>query len=146
MSCKTEETQINDKLYVCTQFPAIKGMEFKLRLVKVLGPVIGEILPALKDLKSKDSEKQLKLVSSALIKLFESAEPSDIISLMVDMMTGGLLKCEGERITASKYDQMYAGDNMPEAYKVFIFVIRTNYAGFLKGQGGDLLAKAEGHL
>lgn len=146
MTCEVNETEINGAKYVCTQFPAKKAMMFKLKLAKVLGPAIMEILPALKELKSKDDNTQAKAVINAINKLFEAAEPEEMVDLIIDMTTTGHLKREGERVNGSSFDNLYSGSNLQEAYKAFFFVVRTNYAGFLKGQGDQLLAKVEDKL
>ena len=144
MACETENTTINGTEYVCTQFPAIQSMKFKLRVLKVLGPVITEIIPMIGNDKTND---QLKSISDAIEKLFLTSSPDEIIDLMVEMLTTGNTKRDGERLTKSLFEQTYSGDLMLEAYKAFAFVLKVNYKGFFKGQKGkDLLTKVEENL
>lgn len=140
MACNTEETVINDISYICTQYPASTGMIYKFKLTKILGPAIAEILPLLSS-KEKD---QTKLISGLINKLFENSEPEDIVKIVIDMLTSGHVRRDSKRIDKSLFEQVFSGDDMMEAYKVFAFVLKTNYAGFFKGQKGkELLAKAE---
>lgn len=145
MACKTEEKIINESEYVCTQYPASESYLFKLELISVFGSSLPKLVSALKEESSQ--EQQMEAISSAIKLLFESASPKKIIDLMISMMTSGHLKVDGKRMTKSLFDQHYSGDNMSEGYKAFLFVIRTNYQGFFKGQkGGDFLTKAEENL
>ncbi len=141
MACETENTIIEGTEYVCTQFPAIQSMKFKLKVLKVLGPIISEIIPMLG---KKDNIDQLTSMSGAIEKLFDVSSPDEIIDLMVEMLTTGNTKRDGNRLTVSLFEQTYSGDSMLEAYKAFAFVLKVNYKGFFKGQKGkELLAKVE---
>jgi len=148
MSCKVENTTINDVAYSCTQYPAVEALTFKLKVIKVLGPAIGSIIPALSKSDDEDnSTNQLSALTNGIEKLFESASPEEIIKLMVDMLTTGHTKRDGKRLTESLFNEVYSGDNLSEAYKAFIWVLRVNYSAFFKGKGAtDLLAKMEGKL
>tara|TARA_R110000744_G_C19249323_1_gene550096 strand:+ start:31 stop:465 length:435 start_codon:yes stop_codon:yes gene_type:complete len=144
MACETEDTIIEGTEYVCTQFPAIQSMKFKLKVLKVLGPVISEIIPMLG---KKDNGDQLTSISGAIEKLFNVSSPDEIIDLMVEMLTTGNTKRDGQRLTVSLFEQTYSGDTMLEAYKAFAFVLKVNYKGFFKGQKGkELLAKVEAQV
>ncbi len=141
MACETENTIIEGTEYTCTQFPAIQSMKFKLKVLKVLGPVISEIIPMLgKD----DDGDQLRSISGAIEKLFATSSPDEIIDLMVEILTTGNTKRDGHRLTVSLFEQTYSGDTMLEAYKAFAFILKVNYKGFFKGQKAkELLAKVE---
>jgi len=141
MSCKTEEKIINEVQYVCTQFPAIQGMKFKMELIAMLGNSLPDIV-AMASNKNKSKEEQISSFSHAAQKLFESAPPEKVVDLIVRMLTTGHTKRDGERITESVFNNVYAGDNLSEAYKAFGFIIQVNYKGFFKGQGlGSELSK-----
>lgn len=142
MACNTEELEINDVQYVCTQYPAIQGMKFKLKVLKTLGPVITEIIPMI----GKDAEDgdQLSAISNVIEKLFQISSPDEIVDLIVEMMTTGNVKREGKRITEALFTEQFSGDNMMEVYKVFAFVLKVNYKGFFKGQKAkELLAQVD---
>lgn len=114
-----------------------------MKLVKLLGPALHEILPVLMDRKASDTEQTEALIS-AVQKIFSIASPKEVVELIVGMLTSGHTKREGKRLGRSEFEQIYAGDNMVEAYKAFAFVIRVNYGNLLGGQGlGALLAKQE---
>lgn len=145
MSCKTVNEKINGHEYSCTQYPAIDGMEFKLEVIKILGPAISGLVPYLKS--NEDDNIQVAALSSAIEKLFYVASPKELTNLIIRMLTTGHTKRDGERLTETLFNQIYAGDDMMEAYKVFIFILKVNYAGFFKGQKAEaLLAKMEDNL
>lgn len=143
MSCKTENTTIDGTDYVTTQYPAIMGMEFKMEVLKVLGPAITEILPAFVKRTDNDID-QVALLGHAIDKMFSTAQPKDVVALIVRMLTTGHTFRDGKPLNETEFNQVFAGDDMISVYKVFAFVLRTNYANFLSSQKlGDLLAKVE---
>lgn len=143
MGCKTETTEISGIEYTCTQYSAFDGMKYKMRVVKVIGPAISKLLPALKD----GDNGQLEAVSNAVSSLFNAASPDEIVELIKEMLTNGNVRIGGEPINESKLIAQFSGDNLVDIYKLFIFVLRVNYAGFFKGQkAGELLTKVEENL
>lgn len=145
MACETENTIIDGTEYVCTQFPAIPSMKYKLKVLKVLGPVIGEIIPMLG--KDKDDNSQLSGISNAIEKLFSTSSPDDIVDLVVEILTAGTVICDKKPMTRPAFEETYSGDRMLEAYKAFAFVLKVNYRGFFKGQKAkELLAKVEAQV
>lgn len=153
MSCKTETKQIievdNDGQevtveYSCTQFSAMKAMNYKLRLIKLLGNAVTQLVPALG---SKEAN-QVEALGKAVNALFEAAQPEELSKLVVEMVTSqSVVRNEKKLTSASEIDMYYSGDNLMALYKVFLFVLQVNYAGFFKGKKAqELLAKAEGNL
>lgn len=143
MTCKTENTNIDGVDYVTTQFPAVMGMEFKMEVLKVLGPAITEVLPAF--LKRGEGEAdQVAMLGHAIEKMFSIAQPKDVVGLIVRILTTGHTFRDGKPLNEAEFNRVFAGDDMMSAYKVFAFVLRTNYANFLSSQKlGGLLASVE---
>ena len=118
-------------------------MKFKMELIAMLGNTLPDIA-AMAANKDKSQQEQISSFSNAAQKLFESASPEKVVDLIVRMLTSGHTKRDGERLTESTFNSVYAGDNLSEAYKAFGFVIQVNYKGFFKGQGlGRELPKEE---
>jgi len=143
MSCKTETKEINMHEYSCTQYPAIVGMQFKMELASILGKALPDIIQ-MASKKDSSAEDKVSILSTAASKLFESASPDKVVDLIVRMMTTGHTRRDGQIISRSVFDSVYAGDNMSEVYKAFGFVVQVNYKGFFKGQdkGSELSSVA----
>ena len=149
MSCETLETQIDNILYVTTQWPATKQMLMKLKLINVFGDSIFEIAQGLttKATGDKRTEEQIKALRSGITNLFTKSSPEAIVSLVKEVLACGATKREGVRITDKSFDEIYNDAGLPEAYKACVFVIKTNYSDFFKGQkAGEILAQVEEHL
>lgn len=154
MVCKTETTNIAevddegneiDIEYSCTQYPATKGMIFKLKVIEMFGATLTKLLPAM----NGEEADQIGALGSAVESLFKNKSPEKIIGLITEMICTGSVARNGKKMVGgqSAYDQFYSGDNQIAAYKVFLFVLRTNYAGFFKGKKAqDLLAKVGAKL
>lgn len=166
MSCKTETTFINqwvdgeilnniqqpgeekDVEYSCTQYSAKVSAIFKLRVMKVFGSSIKHIIAALPTgTKKVSAQKQIDAIVNAVNALFDSASPDEVIDLIWEMLSTDSTCREGQRLNGALLDQYFSGDNLGSIYKLFIFVLRVNYAGFFKGQRAqEALAVAEKHL
>lgn len=153
MSCKTE-TQVIQEIdddgneiaveYSCTQYPALTGALYKIKIIEMFGASLAKIVPAMQ---SKDLQ-QVDALGDGLNTLFKSSSPEKIINLISEMITTGSVSRNGTKIIGkSKIDEFYSGDNLGALYRVFIFVVKVNYAGFFKGKKAQaILAKAEASL
>lgn len=139
MSCETENKQIGDHEYAVTQWPAQKALLMKFKLAKMFGPVFSILVPMLPDSKKQkaDDQKELEAFASAFEKLFATNSPEELVQLLKDCIVGSFRN--GERITETTFDQIFSGDQLNETYKVFIFVVKVNYANLFKGQLADKL-------
>jgi len=148
VACKTETTTINEIEYSCRQYSAIIGAKYKLKVIKAFGASLAAIVPAM----SGKTDDQVKALAEAVDKLFKHATPDELIDLLVEMVTSGTVARANEEgklviLTKTTFEQAFGGDDLADMYKVFIFVLRTNYAGFFKGKKAqELLAKAEATL
>lgn len=142
MSCKTETTTIShdetDYEISVTQWPAEKAMLMKFKLMKILGPTF-ESLNSL--IKSKDKE-DLKAIGDIVNAMFSNASPEELNTFVKECVVLNVA-FGGKKITAEQYAG-FSGDEIMLIYKMFFFVLRTNYSGLLKGRKvGDVLAKTE---
>lgn len=139
MTCKTETKTIGERDYSVTQWPAEKSMLMKFRLTEILGPSLAQ-LAKLKD-PSKDID-EFKVFSSALSELFKTNKPQDVVDMIKDTVIG--VAVDSTKMTNSKFDELFSGDDLIECYKVFLFVLKVNYSNLFKGQLVDnLLAKLQ---
>lgn len=135
MACKTESKQIGDHTYSVTQWPPEKALPMKFRVGKVLGSSLA-LLAQLK----KEGADAPKIVAEAINALFQNGSPDELAALIKEVVVG--VACDGKAVTSTSYTELFAGDNLYEVYKVFIFVLQVNYAGFMNGQEiTDLLSK-----
>lgn len=130
MACKTEVTTISGSEYACTQYAAIQGLTYKLKVIKLFGPVLDMLLPVLSNPEATE-EQQVEALTSSLGKLFAVADPEEVAELLVSMLTTGSVSKEGTRITRALFEEYFSGDSLMDAYKVFFFVLRTNYSGLM---------------
>lgn len=146
MSCETESKTIGDNEYSVTQWPATKAMTMKLRLIKAFGASIAIIAGQIKtgdDLDNSDNDANA--FAAGLSSIFNNNSPEEIVSLIKESIIN--VSCNGTKITDSSFDQLFSGDDLLEAYKVFLFVLKVNYSNLMKGQlAEDLLVKVQEKL
>jgi hypothetical protein len=147
MACETFDETINGVQYVTTQWPATKQVLMKLKLVKVFGDALFDIVQGIttkEKNESKRQEAQLKAFQNAIHSLFESSSPEDITGLIREVLTCGATKREGKRITVNEFDSIYNDAGLKEMYLACLFVVKSNYADFFKGQKAEeFLAQVE---
>lgn len=131
MACKTETKQIGDHEFSVTQWPAEKAILNKLRLLKIFGAAFAALA-------SKEGEDEAGKLSDSLSIIFDNSQPEEIAKLLKDFIVG--VACNGTRITESSFTEIFSGDNLMDAYKVFLFVIQVNYSNLLKGQWANKAA------
>ena len=140
MGCNTESKTINDREYSVTQWPAQKAMVNKFKLAKAFGPALTTMIGSTGE--GLTEEQEANKLSNGLASLFQSNSPEELVELITSCVIG--TACDGARITDSSFTTLYSGDNLSEAYRVFIFVLQVNYSNLFKGQLVDnLLAKAK---
>ena len=131
MACKTETKTIGEHDYSVTQWNATKAIITKMKLIKCFGPAMGSLVVE----NSNDID-----IGNAFAKLFSNYNPEEMVELFKECIIG--VSCDGTFITGSKFEELYSGDNLLDAYKVFMFVVKTNYASLMKSKGvGRLLSK-----
>ena len=147
MACETFEETINGALYVTTQWPATKQMLMKMKLMSVFGSSLVQLVQGI-GTKGKDKdETQLAAFEKAVNGLFEKTSPEKLVETIKGVLTSGSTKREGKRITPETFDEIYNDAGLGEMYRACLFVVKSNYADFFKGQkAGEFLAKVEEKL
>lgn len=132
MSCKSETTTIGSNEYRVNQWPAMKSITMKLKLTELFGPSI----TSLGSLVKSDSGEinTAEALSIVINNLFKNGTPEDLASMLEDCVTGGNTFCNGERVTISKFEEIFSGDDLLDVYKVFFFVMKVNYGNLMRGQ------------
>lgn len=129
MACETFNQEIDGVEYSVTQWPADKAFMMKFKLLKIFGPALAQLAND----KIDDSAK----ISGALTEIFKTAEPKDVLEIIKECVLSASV--DGERITSAFFTETYNGERMMEAYKVFVFVIRTNYSNLFSGKFAETL-------
>jgi len=146
MACETKDETINGVTYMTTQWPAMQQVLMKLKIMKIFGPAIFELVQALGGDKD-DNAKQVDGAQKALDVLFQKSTPEDVVALIRDILISSNTKRDGTRISQSNIDEIYNDAGIMEMYKATFFVIKANYADFFKGQkAGEFLATVESQL
>lgn len=148
MSCKTESKQIGDHEYSVTQWPATKSILMKFRLVEAFGAPLAMMAGqsgAGSENKEETNTEEAAALSEGLSLLFQNNSPEKLLALMKECVLN--VSCDGTKITASSFDELFSGDDLLEVYQVFMFVLKVNYSNLMKGQlAGRLLAKVQESL
>jgi len=146
------ETIDGHKWTVCP-FPARRAIQLKVRLAKAVGPAIAELLPALgampggKDADKgadkdapKDADKGLGLDLSVMPKVISALASNlgeeESVQTILDLMA--LSSRDDTAISPDHFDNVFAG-NYGEMYKALWFILKVNYADFIKGVGGSAI-------
>lgn len=149
MPCETIDQEINGVLYVTTQWSATKQILMKLKLVNTFGDALFDVVQGMTSKATGDEKEKTQIAAfrSATNTLFKTSTPEVITALLKDMLTCGATKRDGTRITKQNFDNIYNDAGIKEMYTACLFVVKSNYADFFKGQkAGDLLAKVEENL
>ena len=146
MACNTETKEIGNHEYSVTQWPATKSMIMKVRLIKTFGATIAKIASQVSNDSKKDGDKaDANALSEGLSLLFQNNSPEEVVNLIKECIVG--VACDDKIITNSSFDMLFSGDDQLEAYKVFLFILKVNYANLMKGQlATRLLAKVQEKL
>ncbi len=128
---KTKE--IAGHAWVVTQFPARPANKYKARLVKMIGPAVAELLPALGGLgKDKgdddlDGEAMLAIAPAVMSRIAQHVDEDVLVDTMVELMA--LSTRDGQQVTPELFDIEFAG-NDNELYQALWFIIQVNYPDF----------------
>lgn len=145
MAVKTESTIIDDVEYSVTQWSCEKALTMKFKLTKILGPALAKLAATDSTGGEGNNSQQLAAFGEALQALFMSAEPEEVVKLIKECLVG--VARDGKRMTEHSINEFFTGDDLFSIYKVFGFVIKVNFSGFMKGQWADkLLASVKDKL
>ena len=130
---ETKKKSIDGDEYAVTQFPARRGLNLKIRLVKVLGPALAEAAGALNLSAGAAALEQAGInpwfLGQAVSRLVEGLD-SSTGELVLELLSQ--TRKNNRELNEAAFDLEFAGKYLT-LYKVLGFVIQVN--GFF-GQGG----------
>ena len=140
---QAKEKVIDNHKVVVTQWPARKALSTKLKLIRIIGPGLGEIASGLKGQSTKgliDSEMNLEKLTPAIEKLLSALNEETFMSLVTTLMSATRVD-DLEMSIESNFDATFSG-NLATFYKVALFVLEVNFGSFF-GENGIGLLKAK---
>lgn len=124
---KTKE--IEGHAWVVTQFAARPANKYKVRLVKMAGPAIAELLPAISGLGDDDVDgaAMLAIAPAFMSRIAQHVDEDVFVNTMVELMAFSTR--DDVAITEEVFDIVFAG-NDKELLQALWFIIQVNYPDF----------------
>ena len=113
----------NGKKYIINSFKGRKGLILKVKLLKLLNPMLAELKDA------KDDVTDNAVLFKALQNLLESSATDDVISLLEELMT-----CVQGENGVVDFDTEFQ-KNYVTLYKLAVDVIKENYGDVFQALG-----------
>lgn len=127
------ERQFEGHRVSVTPFMARKGLNLQLRLVKILGPAIKDLITTDVMAKIKSGEKNFELPIEKLISAVESVltgpNSDTLYSLIIELLSNSSVN--GTNLTEEMFDVIFAKEYIL-IYKILFFVLEVNFADLLK--------------
>ena len=126
------EVTIGDVEYTVTTFPAFKGLTYLQKLLKIVGPAIGEIFSkaAVEGEGFSDISVDDEALSFAIRELTTNLDKENVAQLVQDMIKDSATK-SGQPIS---FNQEFAS-NYGALMKLIGTIVKENYQSFF-GEGG----------
>ncbi len=139
---KPQTKEIEGHTWVVTPFPGRPANKYKMRLLKMVGPALSELLPAIgnlidvaksaKDKKSKEPEVDEKAILDALPKvvstLAKHCDEDLLVNTMVELMAQSTR--DGTTMDGDQFDIVFAGNDVEQLHALW-FILNVNYPDFL---------------
>jgi hypothetical protein len=137
---ESKEKEINGKKVIVGEFPGRYCFKMQAKLVRLFGPVLGELLSGFKgkgDIKNLSdalsSDFDLNKISDAIRVLFEKLDEDSAQVLIFELLK--TTKVDGEDAwNEAVFDRIFSG-NLVTLYKIVGFVLEVNFSSFF-GEGG----------
>ena len=125
---KEQVKVINNTTYRVTQLNALKALQIQAKLLKILGPALGDLKGAKKVTKEDVKER----ITTAIFSLIEKFDDDVVVGLIISLFDENVLyEHEGQPVKVS-FDMHFTG-KIAEMWKVAMFVLEVNF--------GDLMGK-----
>lgn len=129
---ETKHKSIDGKRVTVSQFPARRALALKIKLLKLFGPALAQMLGKVKSLTGgKLLDGSLDEFSPAIDKLTAAMEPDQFVDLVMELLA--MTRIDDKEAT-SNFDMDFAG-NLPFMYKVLFFVLEVNFGNFFGKSG-----------
>lgn len=125
--------------YTVTTFPARRGFQLKIALLKRLAPGLAGVIGAIGRKGGVDFRGILDLdikpdqIARGVAELFSGTTPEDALDLVMQLLSD--TRRGGREITPELFDSEFAGD-YGHLYKVLAFVVDVNWGKMLRVGGG----------
>ena len=150
MPLKNTEVKVGDLTVAITQFPAIKGLKIKARLIKMLLPVAGPMIAPVMDALSSggdqaedlllsgkmDLEKALPKAFAALADVLDENKLMELIFLVLGSASIG-----GQQLTDEVVFNEHFSGNYNALYKILYEVVMFNNFFDLSGIGKSFTSR-----
>jgi hypothetical protein len=131
MAAVEQTKRVGDTSYKIAQFPATRANKYLVRLLKMFGPALGELMSI--DPKKTNDPEQIAKIGKAFQKLAETSNEDDFDALIKDLLE---LTFVGNVCVRDDFDIRFQG-KLGHMYQLLAQVCMVNYADFI----GDLAAK-----
>ena len=125
---ETKEREINGHKYAVMQFPAMTGLRYAIKLVKMIGPSLAKTADGAGSLSSlMDKDLSSMSVSGAVESLTERLDDVGTAQFILDLFQS--THRDGVILNQGNFDSAFSA-NYGEMLKALAFVLEVNYGGF----------------
>jgi len=132
MACETFKETINGRDYSVTQMPPSMAGPIKFQIAGMFGEGIKELMGVI----GKKEDEQAAILFKVISKVVKENGHDEVFAFVKKIVCTVNYKGADDkmsRMDSTSFESLYAGDDLLEAYKVFLWVIKCNFSGFLKG-------------
>jgi len=135
MPCKSEKRTINGHEYTVTQMPPSKAVPYHVELATLVAEVLGPMA----NTEANGQDAVVEALSMAGPALRANLSPARFLEIARDWTGSGLVHRDGELVN---FEQHFAGSDMPDLYRVMVFIAEVNFSDFFVGLDLSGLASA----
>lgn len=133
---EAREKEIDGLKVTVTQWPARKALAIKLKLVKAVGPSLGELASSSKGGATSgilNAEIGTDKLGSAIEKLLSALDETTFMTLVTLLMSG--VRVNGVEMSDENAFNVQFTGRLEAFYKIVWFVLEVNFGSFF-GEGG----------
>ena len=126
---------IEGHAWVVTPFPGRPANKYKARLLKMVGPALSELLPAIGSLAdavkgkgSVDADTMISMIPRVVASLANHIDEDLFVDTQVELMSQSTR--DGKVMDADAFDLVFVGNDL-ELYQALWFILEVNYPDFI---------------
>lgn len=140
---KPQTKTIEGHAWVVTPFPGRPANKYKTRLLKMIGPALAELLPAIGSLSDAaegnvNEADMVAAIPKVIASLAQHVDEDLLVNTMVELMA--MSTRDGVTVTGEVFDIEFAGNDL-ELYQVLWFILQVNYPDFIEWVVGRLTGR-----
>jgi len=125
---ESKTREIDGHQYQVTQFAAMTGLRYAVRLVKIIGPGLGKALGGVDSLAGlMEADLSDAGIGGMVQALTDNLDADGTPRLILDLLSA--THRDNKEMTETVFNTVYAG-NYGELVKALKFVLEVNYGGF----------------